>query len=356
MARVRFAYLQKAPSGHANACLQALAATGQAELFVTLPPTLEDSPHEVETMDWIDRAYPLASLRQDDHLIGALREFRPDVTLVVGWEQPAYRRCARALRGSSVRVVGMDNQWLRTPKQLLGIASSRIYLRPYFDAAFLPGPRQRDFALRLGFARDRIFEGFYAADVKTFERVPPLDSPGADARRAFLFAGRLVESKGIRTLADAYDAYRNAVADPWPLVVVGRGPLEAVLGDRPGVELRGFLGPADLAAEFGRVSFLVLPSSFEPWGVVVHEAAAAGLGCICTTRVGAADTFVRDGENGRIVRPFDVEGLADAMRWAHSLSPEQRAAVSRISSSLAEQVTPERWAASVLDMATLPLR
>lgn len=354
MARTRFAYLQKAPSGHANACLRALAATGRAELFVTIPPTLEDSPHEVEAVDWIDRTYPLTSLRHDDGLIRALRDFHPDVTLIVGWEKPAYRRCARALRGSSIRVVAMDNQWLRTPKQLLGIMSSRIYLRPYFDAAFLPGPRQRDFALRLGFARDRIFEGFYAADIETFGRVPPLHSPGANARRAFLFAGRLVEAKGIRTLAEAYTAYRDAVADPWQLIVVGRGALEPLLSDRAGVELRGFVGAADLAAELGRASFLVLPSTFEPWGVVVHEAAAAGLGCICTTRVGAADAFVRDGENGRIVEPLGVEELTDAMKWAHSLSPEQRAMVSRIGRSLAEQVTPEGWAATVLDMAALP--
>ena len=354
MRRIRFAYLQKAPSGHANACLEALAATGRAELFVTMPPTLDDAPHQVEAADWIERTYPLASLRRDDGLVGALVDFRPDVTLIVGWEQPAYRRCARALRGSSLRVVGMDNQWLRTPKQLLGIASSRIYLRPYFDAAFLPGRRQLDFALRLGFSRDRIFEGFYAADVKTFGRVPPLDSPGGDARRRSLFAGRLVEDKGIRTLAEAYAAYRDAVDDPWPLIVVGRGPLESVLRGRAGIELRGFVGATELADELARASFLVLPSTLEPWGVVVHEAAAAGLGCICTTPVGAADAFVRDGENGRIVRPLEVDELTAAMRWAHSLPPEQRATVSRVSRSLAAQVTPERWAAAVLDMAALP--
>jgi glycosyltransferase involved in cell wall biosynthesis len=316
-----------------------------------MPPTLDDSPHEVEAADWIDRIYPLASLRHDDRLIGALREFRPDLTLIVGWEQPAYRRCARALRGSSVRVVGMDNQWLRTPKQLLGIASSRIYLRPYFDAAFLPGPRQRDFALRLGFPRDRIFEGFYAADVETFGRVPPLDPHGADARRAFLFAGRLVESKGIRTLADAYDAYRDAVADPWPLIVVGRGPLAGLLRGRPGIELRGFVGSEELVGELADAAFLVLPSTFEPWGVVVHEAAAAGLGCICSTRVGAADAFVRDGENGRIVAEGSVSALADALSWSHELSRSRLADVSALSRTLAKRFTPERWAETVLAMA-----
>jgi glycosyltransferase involved in cell wall biosynthesis len=351
MGRIRFAYLQKSPSGYANACLKALAATGRAELFVTMPPTLEDSPHEIEAVDWIDRTYPIASLRQDDGLIEALRDFHPDVTLIVGWEQAAYRRCAWALRGSSVRVVGMDNQWLRTPKQLLGIMSSRIYLRPYFDAAFLPGPRQRDFALRLGFASDRIFEGFYAADVDTFGRVPPLDSDSADARRAFLFAGRLVESKGIRTLADAYSAYRNSVVDPWPLVVVGRGHLDGLLRGRPGIQLQGFVGPAGLVGELAHAAFLVLPSTFEPWGVVVHEAAAAGLGCICTTRVGAADAFVRHGENGRIVVEGSVSALADAFLWSHELSHSKLAEVSALSRTLAQRFTPERWAETVLSMA-----
>jgi glycosyltransferase involved in cell wall biosynthesis len=349
--RIRFAYLQKAPSGHANACLEALAATGRAELFVTLPPTLEDSPHELEAIDWIDRPYPLASLRRDDHLVAALTEFRPDVTLIVGWEQPAYRRCAWALRRRSVRVVGMDNQWLRTPKQLLGIASSRIYLRPYFDAAFLPGPRQRDFALRLGFTPDRIFEGFYAADVTTFAGVPPLAAEGASGRRAFLFVGRLVESKGIRTLAEAYEAYRDAVADPWPLIVVGRGPLAGLLRGRHGIEFRGFAGPAELVAELARAAFLVLPSTFEPWGVVVQEAAAAGLGCICSTRVGAADAFVRDGENGRIVAEGSVRELADALAWSHGLPGSELAGMSALSRRLAERFTPERWAETVLSMA-----
>jgi glycosyltransferase involved in cell wall biosynthesis len=350
MRRIRFAYLQKAPSGHANACLRALAATGEAELFVTMPPALEDAPYDPASLDAFDSAYPLASLRHDDGLADAVLQFRPDVTLIIGWEQPAYRRCARALRGSSLRVVGMDNQWLRKPKQLLGIASSRVYLRPYFDAAFLPGRRQLEFARRLGFPPERIFEGFYSADVRAFHDVPPLDGTG---RRAFVFAGRLVPVKGIETLAEAYDAYRGEIDDPWRLVVLGRGPLESVLRGRPGVDVEGFVGPAELPRRLAKASFLVLPSTFEPWGVVVHEAAAAGLGCICTTPVGAADAFVRDGENGRIVPPLDAGALTAALRWAHDLSNAGRAQASETSRALAGRVTPERWAETVLEMARL---
>jgi glycosyltransferase involved in cell wall biosynthesis len=352
MTRFRFAYLQKAPSGHSNACLRALAATGCAELFVTTPPTLADAPYELAALDGFSTTYRLASLRRDDGLVDALTRFRPDVVLIVGWEQPAYRRCARALRGSSIRVVGMDNQWLRTPKQLLGIASSRVYLRPYFDAAFLPGRRQLEFALRLGFARGRIFEGFYSADVDAFQRVPDLGAD-ADTRNAFVYAGRLVDEKGIAILAEAYARYRRQVDDPWQLVVIGCGPLDGLLRGSRGVELRGFVAPTRLPDEFERASFLMLPSTFEPWGVVVHEAAAAGLGCICTTRVGAADAFVRDGENGRIVEPGAPDDLAAAMQWAHSLDAAERADVSAVSRSLAERVTPSDWAARVIEMAEL---
>lgn len=349
MKRVRVAYLQKAPSGHADACLRALSR--DAELFVTMPPSLEEAPYDPAVFEWLSNAYPLTSLRRDDGLVGAVRRFRPDVTLVVGWEQRAYRRCALALRGSSLRVVCMDNQWLATPKQFLGIATRRFYLRPYFDAAFLPGRRQRDFALRLGFPNERIFEGFYTADIDAFRNVPFLASGAANDRRAFVFVGRLVESKGVRVLLDAYAQYREMVADPWRLLVLGTGALGDLVSLQPGVEFAGFVAPAQLPMHLAGASFLVLPSRFEPWGVVVHEAVAAGLGCICTERVGAADAFVRDGENGRIVAEGSVDALAGALSWSHDLSPSRLAEVSALSRTLANQFTPERWAKTVLAMA-----
>jgi glycosyltransferase involved in cell wall biosynthesis len=351
MEPVRIAYLQKAPSGYADACLRALAKSGKVELFVALPPNLRDAPYDRDSFGWLENAYPLSSMRRDRGLLPELRRFQPHVTLIVGWEQPAYRHCARRLRGSTFRVVCMDNQWLGTPKQLLGIATSRFYLSPYFDAVFLPGARQKTFALKLGFAQEQIFEGYYSANVDAFRNIDPLGMADADERNAFVFIGRLALEKGIAELIEAYEAYKRTVAEPWKLLVLGTGPLESLLDGVSGIERTGFIEPADIPAQLARASFLVLPSSFEPWGVVVHEATAAGLGCICTSAVGAADAFVRDGVNGRIVTPRSVSELAEALRWAHGLSAEQRAEVSRSSRSLAKRFSPERWAATVLSMA-----
>jgi glycosyltransferase involved in cell wall biosynthesis len=294
----------------------------------------------------------MTSLDRDDDLLAELQRFRPHVTLIVGWETAAYRPCARRLRGSSLRVVCMDNQWLRTPKQVLGIASSRLYLHPYFDAVFLPGSkRQLTFARRLGFDRDHIFEGYGSADVAAFQKIP---SPGLrhnPKRDAFAFVGRLSAEKGLTDLVAAYEDYRRSVRSPWRLLTFGTGPLAPLLDGIEGVENAGFVQPEKLPSEISQTSALVLPSRFEPWGIALHEAAAAGLACICSSAVGAAETFVRNGVNGRVVKPRSPARLADALRWAHALPPARRAEAARVSRVLADRLTPERWATTVLKMA-----
>ena len=46
--------------------------------------------------------------------------------------------------------------------------------------------------------------------------------------------------------------------------------------------------------------FLILPSLYEAWGVVIHEAVIAGLPIITTHQTGAASEFVVNNENGFI--------------------------------------------------------
>lgn len=347
---VRVAYLQKAPSGHSDSCLRALASTGRAEIFATVPSTLADSPFDGDERPWIDRPYPIADLRRDDGLLAALRDFGPDLLLVVGWEQRAYRRVARALRGSTRRMVCMDQQYGGTLKQRAGVLGSTLYLRPFFDGAFVAGARQRAFAERLGFASEDVSEGFYSCDVDAFAAVPPLDASQQRRRRAFAYVGRLSAEKRIDVLASAYQDYRTRHDDPWDLVVVGRGALAPTLDSQPGIELTGFTQPSELPARLGGVACLALPSDFEPWGVVVHEAVAAGLGVICTSAVGAADVFVEDGVNGRIVEPGDPRSLAAAMSWFHALKAYELEAASHASRRLSTTLTPESWAATVLSM------
>ena len=109
--------------------------------------------------------------------------------------------------------------------------------------------------------------------------------------RYVLFAGRLVEAKGLPDLLAALD--RLGPGAP-PLVVAGAGPLEPLLRDRAGVYPLGFRRPDELIELYALADRCAVPARDEPWGVWVNEALACGCPVIATDVVGAAADLVRE--------------------------------------------------------------
>jgi glycosyltransferase involved in cell wall biosynthesis len=279
----------------------------------------------------------------EDLLMRELDEFQPDVLIVNSWHIPTYMKAARKWRKRALRIVVMDHQWLGRPKQWLGRVTRNLFIQPAFDAAFMPGDEQAVFARHLGFDQHEIIVGLYTCDDPFFT------GPQQPPQNSFLFTGRLVDVKGVDVLAEAYRRYRAASPDPWPLKVVGIGPMDEELKAIDGVELLGFVSPKDLPEVMTATGCFVLPSRFEPWGVVLQEAAAAGQAVICTSTCGGASRLVLDGYNGRVVAPDKVDELASAMTWVASADPEHRMAMSVRSTELAGQYTPTRWAEHLTD-------
>ncbi len=279
----------------------------------------------------------------EDLLLRDLEEFQPDVLIVNSWHIPTYMKAARKWRGRALRVVVMDHQWINSPKQWLGRLTRQLFIQPAFDAAFMPGDEQAVFARRLGFKQHEIIVGLYTCDDPFF--TGPQDPP----QNSFLFTGRLVATKGVDVLAEAYRRYRAASSDPWPLKVAGIGAMDEELKAIDGVELLGFVSPKDLPEVMASSGCLILPSRFEPWGVVLQEAAASGQAVICTSACGGASRLVLDGYNGRVVTADRIDELASAMRWVADADPEHRRAMSLRSTQLAAQYTPTRWAEHLTD-------
>jgi glycosyltransferase involved in cell wall biosynthesis len=279
----------------------------------------------------------------EDLLFREVEAFQPDVLVVNSWHIPAYMRLSRKWKGKALRIVVMDHQWLGTVKQWGARLTRNLYIQRYFDAAFMPGDEQAVFARHLGFTQDEIITGLYTCDTPFFT------GPQEEPRNAFLFTGRLVDTKGVDVLAAAYRTYREQAEDPWPLVIAGIGPMEDELKAIPGTEMLGFVSPNDLPKVMAESGCLILPSRFEPWGVVVQEAAASGQAVICTSVCGAASRLVNDGYNGRVVAPDKPDELVQAMHWITNASPEKRRLISQRSTELARQYTPERWAEQLVN-------
>jgi glycosyltransferase involved in cell wall biosynthesis len=154
--------------------------------------------------------------------------------------------------------------------------------------------------------------------VSRFERTSSTPAPG----RGFLFVGRLVDSKGVDTLLDAYQLAGLDQAD-WPLTIVGDGPMRAGLEERcsrvalPGVRFLGFVEDEMKARLLASAKWLVAPShAHEGLGLVVLEARHAGVPCIITRHGGLPEAGGRD---AIVCEPHDVAGLAAALRLAAAM-------------------------------------
>jgi glycosyltransferase involved in cell wall biosynthesis len=340
---IRIAILWTTWSGYMEACYRELVSRPSVETFVCMQRESKSAPFDPNRFS--QKPNLLVYDEQPDAI--ALRErlsaFEPNVVLICSWHIPGYRQVARLSSGRSVRVLGMDNQWCGSPKQFLGILAFRTIWRDFYDVALVPGPRQYAFARMLGFADEAIRLGLYSCDVESFSRVVPRDE-----QRRWLFIGRDIPEKGLDLLFAAYHQYRSTVADPWPLVIVGAHEGQH---DQEGIEYAGFVQPNALASVFGRTTALILPSRFEPHGVVIQEAAAAGLSLVCSQAVGAGDAFVRRGLNGMVFETGSSAALARALVEIHGWSPDRLREASIVSRQLAAQFTPRTWASTLVELA-----
>ncbi len=126
------------------------------------------------------------------------------------------------------------------------------------------------------------------------------------------FAGRLVYEKGVQHLLAAVPILRERHPD-LRVVIAGDGPyrseLEALA--TPGVTFAGFLGGHELTALMGASDCYVVPSIYEPFGMVALEAAAAGTP-VAVAETGGLTEIVEHGVTGVKFTPGDPAACAAA--------------------------------------------
>lgn len=280
-----------------------------------------------------------------EEILRRTNEIKPDVILVSSWHIKPYTNVLKKIDGRILRILCMDNQWRFTFRQMFGVLLRRFYVGEKYDVVFVTGSKAAKFARLLGFRQAEILTGLYSCNTSRYLELNP--SP---VNREFIYVGRLVKEKGLEDLLIAYSIYRNLIENPWTLKILGTGPRKVMLVDRasPGIEFIGFIQPKDLSNYLGRASCFVLPSHFEQWGVVMHEASASGLPMIWTDVCGAKEAFGVNGENGFEVRSKSPEQLARALLEMSNVSSEDWYEMSNRSKELATTNTPEIWASKVI--------
>lgn len=345
---MRIAILWSELSGYLNACLKELDRTGSVELFVAHRPASEEAPFNEAAFDWIGTRYRWHDEAALCGLLPSLERFAPDVILCVNWHNKTYRKAMKRFRGQAVRIFASDRPWSGTFRQWLGATAARVYLHPLCEAMFVPGERQVEFARRMGFRPENILRGELSCDHEAFARARDIRSARSGDLRSFVYVGRFCDEKGIDVLVRAYQRYRQSSSDPWPLRCFGAGPLASLLEGVDGIELMGFCQPEDLPAVLAGFGCLVLPSIREAWGLVVHEAGAAGMPVIVSDVAGASVHLVQDGYNGYVFESENADVLARAMRRYADLTPVERSEMGEAGYRLSLQFTPRLWTRTLL--------
>lgn len=176
-----------------------------------------------------------------------------------------------------------------------------------------------------------------------------------DGAPLLLFFGRLEWEKGVQDLLAALPRVRRF----WPgtrLVVAGSGTHRDWLVEqarkhkvRRAVDFVGHLSDRALAATLAAADSVVLPSKYEPFGIVALEAAAAGTPLVASTAGGLGEV-VLDGVTGLSFTPGDVDGLATAVR---SVLDDRPSARRRARAAKARLATDFDWSKIAADTAAV---
>jgi glycosyltransferase involved in cell wall biosynthesis len=242
-------------------------------------------------------------------ILGALADARPDVVVVSGWSTFASQASVAWCRLRRVPYVLLVESHDAGPKAGWRREVKTTAVPPIVRAAasvLVVGSLAQESVVALGAdpARVRVFAN--TIDVEAWiERAAGLAARRAELRAAIgladqdvavLSVARLAPEKGLDLLLRA--AATSAVRP----VLVGSGPGRGYLDSFGGNAI--FTGelPADRVVEaYVAADVFALLSAHEPWGVVVNEAAAAGL------------PLLRVGQNGLLVPYGDVSAAAAAL-------------------------------------------
>jgi 1,2-diacylglycerol 3-alpha-glucosyltransferase len=288
-----------------------------------------------------------------------LGELDPSVVFVPGYY--TLPGLAAALWGRVHRrrtVLMSESTRMDHPRTWWTEALKKILLRLLFDYAIAGGAPHAQYLRDLGVPADRIAGCYDVVDndfyAEAADRARNAGRPAGFSAPAeyFLYVGRLAEEKNVSCLIGAFDAYRRRGGDA-SLVIVGDGPLAQPLKDLAArsscpayIHFAGMKSAAEIAVYYAFARGLVLPSTTEPWGLVVNEAMAAGLPVIVSIRCGCVDDLVEHRVNGFVFDPFRMEDLVEALfqlEAAHQTGQAMGAHSRRIIS----RYSPEAWASEV---------
>ena len=253
------------------------------------------------------------------------------VVIYTGYRYASFWIALAAAKLARVPILfGTDASSLRARDGARWKALVKRYLWPWFfrtaDQMIVPSTATFNLMMSLGFPNERLTMTPFVVDNHWWEsETARLDREEVRAKWSLpadsvvvAFCAKLQPWK--RPL-DMLRAFAKISATNSFLLVAGDGPLRkdmeseaAALGVAERVRMLGFVNQTQLPSVYRASDVFVLPSDYEPFGLVVNEAMLCGCAVAVSDRVGAGPDLVQAGITGFVFPCGDVESLAQILR------------------------------------------
>ena len=281
-------------AGYTVECLNKLAI--QHELLVVHYPINKEDPFNFEfnASIEIESKSELTSTK--------IVQFNPQFILCSGWSDKEYIEWIKSLNKPTA--LAFDTIWQNNLKFVFGSFYFKLKYKKLFHFAFIPGNAQMKTARKLGFSFKNILAGFY-----TCEDVFRLQQKALSESRELWCIARYIPVKNINFLCETFLSIPPNERSGWKLNMAGTGELFSSRIENEAIVHHGFIQPKELSEKLTNASAFVLPSLYEPWGVVVHEMASLGKPLLLSTHVGASHDLLEEGKNGFSFNPNSPDEL-----------------------------------------------
>jgi len=307
-----------------------------------------------------DRVKFLNSLSRTLNLLNAVS---PTLVLTCGYERPETLASIMYSRLNSDATVFLmtDSQANDKPRFLVIEYIKSLYLK-LFHGFCVAGNTHSKYLMSLGVRSDNICYGYNCVNNNEISTLARAMHGTGDRQPCILCVARMVEKKNLNRFLKAYLLYVRYLSKKnfhaWKLYVCGDGEQKEAISEfilennlASHVTLTGNIFNFDeLIKLYASAKFLVLPSyRNEQWGLVVNEAMAAGIPVLVSNKCGCAYHLVRDGMNGFLFNPEDVEDITRSIISIHLL--ENRLNVmGEESRKIISEFSPDKFAQNVMKL------
>ena len=237
----------------------------------------------------------------------------PDAVIITGYDAIQYwEALLYAKLFSKKKVLWSGSTLLSARSKNSMINKVKKFFINSFDAYYTYGTKASEYIESFGVDKKCIVTGINTVETEYYKNNTPNKS-NEDEVISFLYVGQLLERKGLKTTIEAFSKIKK---NNWVLNIVGTGSEEEQLKQlvekldlTNKINFLGYKQKDEVIKYYSKADVFLMPSYLEVWGLVLNEALASGLFCLASKYAGSTFDLIKEGENGLIIDPLDINDM-----------------------------------------------